>query len=381
MKRHRRTSLLVGLTVLTIIFTLESGWASESGEPAAALTPDSVQGRYEGYLPCADCPGIEYKLWLSADGTFSESVFYTGRSLQPAVRKGTYTVEGDILVLDKSEAGLEYFAPHPHGLQVLDIHGRQITGNLSRRYILTRKTESDDVMLTNETLMLMRKKLDQGIDFYAFGNEPSWSLDIDFEKGMWFKSLTDLPEMNTPPGREDRAQDADVTRYFAQTEVGTLIVTVLRGECRDAMSGERFPFKSRVEVKRSVDADYTGFEGCGRYVMDSRLNDIWVLTLFGDRKLEAQDFRKGLPVLEFHLNENRVVGSTGCNQISGKFETRGNRITIGQLDTTRMACPNMAFEEEFLSAVTGETFHYAIDAGRLMLTGDNGVVLELRKTD
>jgi heat shock protein HslJ len=41
----------------------------------------------------------------------------------------------------------------------------------------------------------------------------------------------------------------------------------------------------------------------------------------------------------------------------------------------------MAFEQEFLSAVTGETFHYTIDAGRLMLTGDNGVVLELRKTD
>jgi heat shock protein HslJ/uncharacterized membrane protein len=311
----------------------------------------------------------------------SESVFYIGRSGQSAVRKGTYTVEGDIIVLDKSEAGLKYFVPHPHGLQVLDIHGRPTTGNLSRRYILTRETESEDAMLTNETLMLMRKKLDQGVDFYAFGNEPSWSLDIDFEKGMWFTSLTDLPEMNTPPGREDKAQDADVTRYFAQTEEGTLIVTVLRGECTDAMSGEQFPFKARVDVKRSSDNDYTSFEGCGRYVMDSRLNDIWVLTLFGDRKLEAQDFRKGFPVLEFHLNENRVVGSTGCNQISGKFETRGNRITIGQLATTRMACPNMAFEQEFLSAVTGETFHYAIDAGRLMLTGDNGVVLELRKTD
>jgi uncharacterized membrane protein len=381
MKRHRRTSLLVGLTAITIAFSLGSSWASARGERAAELTPESAQGRYEGYLPCADCPGIEYKLLLNADGTYSESIFYTGRSGQPVVRKGTYTVEGDIIVLDKSEAGLKYFAPHPHGLQVLDIHGRPTTGNLSRRYILTRKTESEDAMLTNETLMLMRKKLEQGVDFYAFGHEPSWSLDIDFEKGMWFTSLTDLPEMNTPPGREDKAQDADVTRYFAQTEEGTLIVTVLRGECTDAMSGEQFPFKARVDVKRSSDNDYTSFEGCGRYVMDSRLNDIWVLMLFGDRKLEAQDFRKGFPILEFNLNENRVVGSTGCNRISGKFETRGNRITIGQLATTRMACPNMAFEQEFLSAVTGEAFHYAIDAGRLMLTGDNGVVLELRKTD
>ncbi len=382
MKRHRRTSLLVGLTVITIAFTLGSGWASASGERAAELTPESAQGRYEGYLPCADCPGIEYKLLLNADGTYSESIFYTGRSGQPAVRKGTYTVAGDILALHKSEAGLKYFAPHPHGLQVLDINGRQITGNLSRRYILTRKTESDGAMLTNDTMMLMRKKLEQGIGFYAFGNEPSWSLDIDFEKGMWFKSLTDLPEMNTPPGREDKAQDADVTRYFAQTEAGTLIVTALRGECTDTMSGEKFPFKARVEVKRSMDADYTRFEGCGRYVLDGRLNDIWVLTLFGDRKkLEAQDFQKGFPVLEFHLNDNRVVGSTGCNRISGGFEARGNKIKFGQLATTRMACPDMAFEQEFIAAIVDKTFRYAIDAGRLTLTDDNGIVMKLRKTD
>ena len=254
-------------------------------------------------------------------------------------------------------------------------------GGLSQRYVLTRKSGPGGAMLTNEAVMLMRKKLDQGIDFYAFGNEPSWSLDIDFEKGMWFTSLTDLSEMNTPPGREDKAQDADVTRYFAQTEAGTLIVTVLRGECTDAMSRERLPFKARVDVKRSSDGDYTRFEGCGRYVMDSRLNDIWVLTLFGDRQLEARDFRNGLPVLEFHLNDNRVVGSTGCNQISGNVRIRGSNITIGQLATTRMACPNMAFEQEFLAAMTNKSFQYSIDAGRLMLTDDNGMVMELRKTD
>jgi heat shock protein HslJ len=251
----------------------------------------------------------------------------------------------------------------------------------SQRYNLLHKSRPSNTVLTNETVILMREKLDQGIDFYAFGNEPSWSIDIDFEKGMRFTSLTDLPEMNMPPGREDKAQDADVTRYFAQTGAGTLIVTVLRGECTDAMSGEQFPFKARVDVRRSSDKDYTSFEGCGRYVLDNRLNDIWVLTLFGDRQLEAQDFRKGLPVLEFHLNDNRVVGNTGCNQISGNVRIRGKKITIGQLASTRMACPNMAFEQEFLAAISNTSFQYSIDAGRLVLTGDNGMVMELRKTD
>ena len=59
----------------------------------------------------------------------------------------------------------------------------------------------------------------------------------------------------------------------------------------------------------------------------------------------------------------------------------GNKITIGQLVTSRMACPDMAFEQEFIAAITDKTFHYAIDAGRLKLTDDNGIVMKLRKTD
>jgi hypothetical protein len=56
-----------------------------------------------------------------------------------------------------------------------------------------------------DTLIRMQEKMKQGIDFYALGSQPSWSLDIDFDKFMRFKSLTALPELNTPPGREAKA--------------------------------------------------------------------------------------------------------------------------------------------------------------------------------
>ena len=230
-------------------------------------------------------------------------------------------------------------------------------------------------------MTLMQKKLDRGIGFYAVGNEPSWSLDIDFDKGMRFKSLTTVSELNTPPGREAKAQDAEVTRYFAETEAGTLIVTVLRGVCVDTMSGESFPYRVRTEAKRSIDADYTLFEGCGRYVVDDRLNDIWVLTRLGERTLTAEDFAKGLPVIEFHLADNRVTGNAGCNRLSGSFQARGDKITFGQLATTRMACPNMAIEHEFLSMITDKTLRYAIDGGRLVLTDDKNITLAFDKTD
>jgi heat shock protein HslJ len=126
------------------------------------------------------------------------------------------------------------------------------------------------------------------------------------------------------------------------------------------MSGEIFPLKVRVDAKYTADTDYKQFEGCGRYVVDYRLNDIWVLTTFNDKKLKTEDFVKGLPVVEFHLNENRVFGSTGCNRMTGSFEAKGKKITLGKMATTRMACPSMDFEQQFLAAVTENTLDYFI---------------------
>ncbi|MDZ7614777.1 MAG: hypothetical protein U5K51_14555 [Flavobacteriaceae bacterium] len=36
------------------------------------------------------------------------------------------------------------------------------------------------------------KKFEEGIDFYASGNEPFWNLDMDFEKGIRFTTIDGL---------------------------------------------------------------------------------------------------------------------------------------------------------------------------------------------
>jgi heat shock protein HslJ len=296
-------------------------------------------------------------------------------------RNGTYGIEGETVVLDKSDSGMKYFVLYPQGLLMRDINRKVITGALSERYILSRKAPHRDTTQKTDALMRMKQKLAEAVGFYALGNEPSWSLDIDFDKGMRFQSLTELAELNTPPGAEARAQDADGTSYCAQTEAGMLIVTIMKGPCTDTMSGETFPLKVRVDAKYTADTDYKQFEGCGRYVVDYRLNDIWVLTRFNAEPVDAEDFVKGLPVIEFHLNENKIFGSTGCNRIRGKFEAKGKRITFGKSATTLMACPNMEFEKNFLSAITDKTLTYSVDEGRLTLTDGNQIVLEFKKGD
>jgi heat shock protein HslJ/uncharacterized membrane protein len=349
--------------------------------PVNSQIPEGLAGKYGGYLPCADCPGIEYTLALYRNGNYSESLFYTDRSVQAFVRSGAFTIDGEVVILDKRGAGMKFFARHPRGLLMLDTNRNIITGDLSDRYILSRKVQYGGAMQSTDTLMRMQEKMKQGIDFYASGSEPSWSLDIDFDKFMRFKSLTALPDLNTPAGKEAKAQDADVTSYRARTEDGMLIVTIFKGPCEDTLSGETFPLKVRVDAKYTADTDYMQFEGCGRYMVDYRLNDIWVLTTFNQQPLNRDVFAKGLPVVEFHLTDNRVSGSTGCNRMTGGFEARGKTITFGQMATTRMACPNMAFEQDFLKAISRKTLNYALNNGKFILTNDEGMQLEFKKMD
>lgn len=58
------------------------------------------------------------------------------------------------------------------------------------------------------------------------------------------------------------------------------------------------------------------------------------------------------PHLIFLAAEQRIAGSTGCNRIMGSYTLADDgSIQLGQMATTRMACPNMATEAAFLAAL------------------------------
>ena len=47
-------------------------------------------GVYRGVLPCADCPGIEHELTLSADGGYRLATRYLERQTEPTVVNGRF---------------------------------------------------------------------------------------------------------------------------------------------------------------------------------------------------------------------------------------------------------------------------------------------------
>ena len=76
----------------------------------------------------------------------------------------------------------------------------------------------------------------------------------------------------------------------------------------------------------------------------------------------------------------RVTGFAGCNTFTGPYTLKENRLSVGVLAGTMMACPEpaMSLERAFHAALAG-TFSYAIKGNRLSLTADSGALLAFDK--
>src|SRR5205085_10553401 len=60
------------------------------------------------------------------------------------------------------------------------------------------------------------------------------------------------------------------------------------------------------------------------------------------------------------VDEHRFAGNGGCNNISGTYELKmPNKIAIGNIISTKMACPNMELESQFLKALS-EADNYSV---------------------
>lgn len=206
----------------------------------------------------------------------------------------------------------------------------------------------------------LMNKLEKGIDFIASGNEPFWSVEIDFDHHIIFKtSEGDSLVAITPKGV--KPMDVAATTYRVKVGADYLNIMIFDKPCEDNMSGKEFA--KTVEITHGEKR----YNGCGSYLSDYRLNDIWVLESINQNRIELASFPKGLPRLELNLTLNQVFAFTGCNEFSGSMEIQGKRIRFGRFSGTLMACKNMNFESEYLSHLANKTIPFQIQPGKLIL--------------
>lgn len=247
---------------------------------------------------------------------------------------------------------------------------------------LTNKKDLKKLDITNDIKNDLIK-ISEGYDFVAGGESPFWSLEIDFEKVIRFRSDTNVKILNTPAVKGTKAQDADVIRYHAQTEAGEIFITIFGELCSEQNSTLYNMQEVMVQVKSSLDNDFTELNGCGRYLMNYRLNDIWVLEKmtgvnFNDK---IETLEKGLPVFEFHLKDKKFLGHAGCNNIRSSLLIEGDKIKFGRIFSDKNTCSNMNLEKKVISALSEKVFNYKFDNRKLNLISTNDVIMELKKID
>ena len=208
----------------------------------------------------------------------------------------------------------------------------------------------------------------RGVDFVAMGSEPFWSLELTNQGQMRFRTLAGADSLVVPLPAPNQAQDAPVLRYRALTAAGELTVTIAQRPCTNNMSGEVLPYTITVQARMAAQPAAREFTGCGRYLGDYRLHDIWALeSIDGQTVVAAQFATKDKPYLELNLTREEVLGSAGCNGFGGSLTPERAGLKFGTLRGTMLACPALPFERKFLGALSGNFFTYRLENRHLTL--------------
>ncbi len=97
----------------------------------------------------------------------------------------------------------------------------------------------------------------------------------------------------------------------------------------------------------------------------------WQVAAIGDMEIEPAD---GLTI---DFADGRIAGNSGCNRYTGPVTLRADRIEVGAVAGTRMACPGRAMEIEgaFLAALETVTHWRGNLDGTLELTDGDAVLI------
>ena len=355
------TFLIIRQLILSVSIIACSCSSSQNQEQT--VIQQQVPGIYEGTLPCADCEGIQTQLTLKEDAHFERSAVYLGRDAAPFVDSGTWHIADDsIVVLERSGHNIQsYLAETSGNLRMLDQERKAITGDLVAMFVLHRAQPEDTLPASN----IYRAKRREGIDFTATGNEPGWVLDVDFDSVMYFKSINgDSISFPIPEAKENGKEQT----FEANTEAGTLKISITEEPCTDDMSGEAFTHTV------SVVTDKQEFQGCGRYITHDVMayEGQWKLIHLDDQAF-LLDKGQETPMLNIQSGDHTVNGTTGCNRLNGTYEVAGDSIRFDEIITTKMACKGDT-ENQFLKALRKVNI-YKVENEQLMLMDDEKTLL------
>lgn len=160
------------------------------------------------------------------------------------------------------------------------------------------------------------------------GNEPFWSVEYD----GWDATLK-------RPGKPDVTSNAQIVESSAQgqtlvaesaTEEWKLQAT--DGLCQDTMSGMSYPQQVTLHYQSGV------MQGCGGNTERLLQGATWHVTHINEQMIDSTAGDTGPAQIQFLANNN-IAGNSGCNRFFGRYALTGETLTLNNIGSTRMACP------------------------------------------
>lgn len=246
---------LLILIVLFVSFRITTACEQLNQESVQSEIPEELPVTYTGFLPCADCPGIEYYLLLEED-RFTELSWYRDRSETPFEETGTWNLKSDTLkIFDENDELLKTFLYEKDRLTLLDQNQERVTGDIAEMYRIERNQEETSIRNRHNQL-----RDEEGVDFIASGNEPFWSVRIDLDGSI--QHLTPESELTFPATGPIETESE--TLFETANDSDSLKITIHENYCRDSMSG--FLFTHAVTIQLNQDEVMSG---CGRYLSEN----------------------------------------------------------------------------------------------------------------
>ena len=249
------------------------------------------------------------------------------------------------------------------------------------------KTTSEEKVMdtvlkeTSNTQKQAMQMHQDGIDFYADGENDAWTLTMDFDKEIHFKTNNGV-DYSAAAVAPILAQDHNVKRYRTITEEGELIVQIIQSACMDSLTQQKSKYQVRINHKVPSAEAYTNYEACGNYIPDFRLHDIWAIVDVDGLNIDPTTFSQHKPIVEIDISAGRIMGADGCNTFRGSVYNEANYLHIGPLASTMMACMhNEEITQKINAVLSLKNLQYKIQNNELQLFTNNQKRMTLKHID
>ena len=246
--------------------------------PKANDSQDFI-GTYIGVLPCADCEGMETKLTINENNTFTKSVHYLGKGTKVFEQKGTFSWNklGNVIQLTDVENAPNHYLVSKNKLLQLDMEGNIIDGTMAQEYQLSKQAENIATI----------------------------------ENGLSQTEKVNLNNKHESSASMEKVNQAEGKYTLAETK--------------------------------------------------------WKLVQLNDKTIKQNGNKPN--ILKLNSADGNFSAYAGCNSMFGSYAMpSSNTISFSSIGATRMACPNMTTETDFMRMLESTT-RYVLEKETLTFYG------------